>query len=94
MRLDGLPVGRLVGSWIGASAGLCACAAIAALSWASCCFIVAMSPVSSEVLLEMVLVSISGGTVGHCDCSSSIAFKATFCAGTAAMWSSLDAMVA
>ena len=94
MRLDGLPVGRLVVSWMDASGGLWTCAAIAALSWASSCFRERTSPVSSEVLLEMVLVSISGGTVGHCDCPSRIACMAAFCARTAARWLSLDAMVA
>ena len=94
MRLDGLLVGRLVVSWMDASGGLWTCAAIAALSWASSCFRERTSPVSSDALLVMVLVSISGGTVGHWDCPARIAFKATFCARTAARWSSFEAMVA
>ena len=94
MRLDGLPVGRLVVSWMDASGGLWTCAAIAAWSCASCCLTVVMSPVSSDALLVMVLVSTGGGTGGHLTCSSSSAFRATFCAMTAERWSSVDAMVA
>ena len=69
-RLAVLVVSWWVGGWVGAGAG--ACTANAAVSLAICWLRAAASTVgwdglsvSSEVLLELALVSTGVGTVGH-----------------------------
>ena len=100
-------MGRLVGSWMGASAGLwaggCAGAVVlassAALSCATCLLRAANSSWCdldrSEVLLDPLIVSTGVGAVGSggscCLCVSSAAARAALSAGAWANWSSFAA---
>ena len=90
-------MGWLVGSWMGASAGLCwACATIAAWSWVNLSLRAASSSWwdldSSEVLLDLLLVSTRVGTVGSwCLWMLRAAERAAFSADTWFNWSSFAA---